>query len=221
MIPLRDVIPSRTTPWITIALIAANLVVFVRELGLYDDPEALSAFFYTWGLVPAEFSWPSAFTSMFVHSGLLHVGLNLLSLWIFGDNVEDRLGHGRFLLFYLSTGLAATLAETWANPASPIPLIGASGAIAGVMGAYVVLFPRSRVLVLLPILIIYWEIIELPAALVLGVWFAMQILGGLARPADAGGGVAFWAHAGGFVAGVILGWPLRRRERERPDWWSA
>jgi len=221
MIPLRDVIPSRTTPWITIGLVAANAVVFVRELGLYGDPNALSAFFFAWGLVPAEFSWTSAVTSMFVHSGLLHVGGNLLSLWIFGDNVEDRLGHGRFLAFYLGTGLVAALAETWANPASPIPLIGASGAIAGVMGAYVVLFPRSRVLVLVPILIIYWEILELPAALFLGVWFAVQILGGLARPLDADGGIAFWAHAGGFLAGVALGWPLRRRERERPDRWSA
>jgi membrane associated rhomboid family serine protease len=158
---------------------------------------------------------------MFVHSGLLHIGGNLLSLWIFGDNVEDRLGHGRFLAFYLAAGFAAALAETWASPGSTLPLVGASGAIAGVMGAYLVLFPRSRVLVLVPIFIVYWEVVEMPAVFFLAAWFALQVLGGLARPLAGGGGVAFWAHAGGFLAGVLLIWLLRRRERLRVEWWSG
>jgi membrane associated rhomboid family serine protease len=220
MIPLRDVIPSRTTPFVTLALIGVNALVFVRQLAFIGDQPAEIQFFYAWGLVPAEFSWTAAVTSMFVHSGLLHIGGNLLALWIFGDNVEDRLGHGRFLVFYLAAGLTAVLAETWASAGSQLPLVGASGAIAGVMGAYLVLFRRSRILVLVPIFFFYWEVIEMPALVFLGLWFALQVLGGLARPVAGAGGVAFWAHAGGFLAGVALVWVLRRRERLRVDWWS-
>ena len=220
MIPLRDVIPSRTTPVVTLALIGVNALVFVRQLAFIGDQPAGIQFFYAWGLVPAEFSWTAAVTSMFVHSGLLHIGGNLLALWIFGDNVEDRLGHGRFLAFYLAAGLTAALAETWASAGSQLPLVGASGAIAGVMGAYLVLFRRSRILVLVPIFFFYWEVIEMPALVFLGLWFALQVLGGLARPVAGAGGVAFWAHAGGFLAGVALVWVLRRRERLRVDWWS-
>jgi membrane associated rhomboid family serine protease len=219
MIPLRDVIPSRTTPWVTILLIALNALVFFYELSLPEG--ALRQLFETYGLVPAEFSWVAAFTAMFLHSGWVHAGGNLLSLWIFGDNVEDRMGHGRYLFFYLLAGLVANLAQTWAYPNSPLPLIGASGAIAGVMGAYLVMFPHSRVLVLIPI-IIFIEIIEVPAVFFLGFWFLMQLLGGVGSLAEPGatGGVAFWAHAGGFLTGLAGVALFRRRERERVEWWN-
>jgi membrane associated rhomboid family serine protease len=220
MIPLRDVIPSRTTPWVNFSLIALNVVVFVYELTLRD--RALRVFFDQHGLVPAYFSWTTAVTAMFLHSGWLHIGGNMLSLWIFGDNVEDRMGHVRYLVFYVLAGLAANLAQTWANPNSPLPLVGASGAIAGVMGAYLVLFPRSRILVLIPI-IIFFEIVEIPAVFYLGFWFFVQVLGGVGSLAGPGatGGVAFWAHAGGFLTGIASVWVFRRRERQQADWWSA
>jgi membrane associated rhomboid family serine protease len=145
----------------------------------------------------------------------------LLALWIFGDNLEDRMGHGRFLVFYLLAGLVANLAQTWASPASPFPLVGASGAIAGVMGAYLVLFPRSRVLVLVPI-IFFIDIVEVPALLFLGIWFFMQLVGGVGSLADAGaiGGVAFWAQVSGFLTGLLGVSVFRRRERVAVDWWS-
>ncbi|HUL75269.1 MAG TPA: rhomboid family intramembrane serine protease [Vicinamibacterales bacterium] len=220
MIPIRDVIPSRTTPWVTTALIGANGLVFLYELTLSD--RGLMAFFYAYGLVPARFSWSAAFTSMFLHSGWVHIGGNMLSLWIFGDNVEDRLGHGRFLVFYLLVGLIANLAQTVAGPGSTLPLVGASGAIAGVMGAYFVMFPTSRVLVLL-FLFVFVDVVEIPAVFFLGFWFLAQILGGVGRIADSSvsGGVAFWAHAGGFLSGILLVWVFRKRERQRVDWWSA
>ena len=211
MIPLRDVIPSRTTPGVTVALIAANLLVFFWQLSLSD--RELERFFMTNGLVPADFSWTTAFTSMFVHAGPAHAISNLLCLWIFGDNVEDRMGHLRFLAFYLLAGLAAALAQTWADPASTIPLVGASGAIAGVMGAYLLLFPHSRVLVLI-FLFLFIDIVEIPAVIFLGIWFVMQLLLGVGRTAaeSSGGGVAYWAHAAGFVVG-LAGAALLRRPR--------
>jgi membrane associated rhomboid family serine protease len=218
MIPLRDVIPSRTTPWVTIALIGLNVAVFIREVTL--PPDAFVPFVTTFGLVPAAFSWMSLFTSMFVHAGWLHVGSNLLCLWIFGDNVEDRMGHGRYLVFYLLAGVAAALLETLANPASPLPLVGASGAIAGVMGAYLFMFPHSRIHVLV-ILIFYIDIVEMPATIFLGLWFVLQILGGVGRvAAGATGGVAFWAHVGGFVTGAAASFLFRRPERAQAEWWS-
>jgi membrane associated rhomboid family serine protease len=220
MIPLRDVIPSRTTPWATMFLIGLNTLVFLYELSL--PAHGLRGFFETYGLVPAHFSWTTAVTAMFLHAGWFHLGGNLLSLWIFGDNVEDRMGHGRYLVFYLVAGLAANLAQTWASPGSPLPLVGASGAIAGVMGAYLVLFPRSRILVLVPI-IIFFDIIEIPAVFYLGFWFLVQILGGVGSLAGPGstGGVAFWAHAGGFLTGIAGVWVFRRRERQQADWWNG
>jgi len=220
VIPLRDVIPSRTTPVVTTALIGANVLVFLYELTLSD--RGLMAFFYAHGLVPATFSWSAALTSMFLHSGWVHIGGNMLSLWIFGDNVEDRLGHVGFLIFYLLVGLIANLAQTAAGPGSTLPLVGASGAIAGVMGAYFVMFPTSRVLVLL-FLFVFVDVVEIPAVFFLGFWFLAQILGGVGRIADSSvsGGVAFWAHAGGFLSGILLVWVFRKRERQRVDWWSA
>jgi membrane associated rhomboid family serine protease len=220
MIPLRDVIPSRTTPYVTIALIALNAVVFVYQFLLGDAVEALIIY---WGLVPAAFSWVAVFTSMFLHGGLLHFGGNMLYLWIFGDNVEDRMGHGRFLVFYLLCGTAAALAQTASSPDSLVPMVGASGAIAGVMGAYFVLYPHSRIVTLVPIFF-FIQIIEVPAIFFLGIWFVMQLLSGVGSIANAAGepagGIAFWAHAAGFLAGLSGVLVFRRRERQRVEWWN-
>ena len=217
MFPLRDVIPSSTTPGVTIGLIAANAAVFLFQLTVPVD--STETFFRLYGLVPAEFTWPTAFTSMFLHAGWMHVLGNMLFLWIFGDNVEDRMGHGRFLAFYLLAGLAASLAQTWADPTSTLPLVGASGAIAGVMGAYLVLFPRSRVLVLV-FLFLFIDVVEIPAVFFLGLWFLMQLVLGVGRTAAdlAGGGVAYWAHAAGFLAGVVGVFVFRRPQRAQ---WQA
>jgi membrane associated rhomboid family serine protease len=220
MIPLRDVIPSRTTPWVTYLILALNVVVFVFELSLSRDD--LTRFFFAHGLIPAHFSWPAAVSSMFLHDGWLHIGGNMLSLWIFGDNVEDRMGHWRFLIFYVLVGLAAVLAQTAADPASTLPLIGASGAIAGVMGAYFVTFPTSRILVLV-FLLFFVDVVEIPALLYLGFWFLLQLVEGVGRIGMSGmtGGVAFWAHAGGFLAGIATVWLFRKRERQRVEWWNT
>jgi membrane associated rhomboid family serine protease len=219
MIPIKDVIPSRTWPGVTYAIIAINLLVFAYQLSL--SPQAGEAFVYAFGLVPAEFAVAKLLTSMFVHGGFGHVFGNLLYLWIFGDNVEDRLGHGRFLLFYLLTGTVAALAQTAMEPSSPIPMVGASGAIAGVMGGYLLLYPHSRVLTLFPFPLILFEV---PAVFFLGLWFVVQFLDGLGSLAAAGGGalvggVAFWAHVMGFIAGLVLVRPMRLAEREKVEWW--
>src|SRR5882762_6040919 len=199
MIPLRDIIPSRTTPVVTISLIAVNVLVFLYELALGRGVDAFTLY---WGLVPAAFSWVTVLTSMFLHGGIMHVAGNMLYLWIFGDNVEDRMGHGRFLVFYLLCGIAAALAQTIAAPDSVVPMVGASGAIAGVMGAYFVLYPKSRIVTLVP-LFFFFQIIEVPAIFFLGIWFAMQFLSGVGSIVSAAqGGVAFWAHVAGFLAGL-------------------
>jgi len=216
VIPLRDVIPSRTTPVVTVSLIAANVTVFLYELTLGRGVEEFTRVF---GLVPADFSWFTLFTSMFLHGGLFHVGGNMLYLWIFGDNVEDRMGHGRFLAFYVLCGTAAALTQVFTSPDSTVPMVGASGAIAGVMGAYFVLYPRSRIVTLIP-LFFFFQIVEIPAIFFLGIWFVMQFLSGVGSiAASATGGVAFWAHIGGFVAGVGGVLLFRRPERQRVEWW--
>ena len=220
MIPLKDVIPSRTRPVVTTMIVAINVLVFLLQLTL--PPGDVERFIYTFGLVPAHFSVPSLFTSMFVHGGLGHVGGNLLYLWIFGDNVEDRLGHGRFVVFYLATGVVAALSQTAMDPESTVPMVGASGAIAGVMGGYFVLYPQSRVLTLFPFPVMLFEV---PAIFFLGLWFVMQFLSGLGSLASAAGqglpgGVAFWAHVMGFIAGVLLVRLMQRPERQRVEWWS-
>src|SRR5688572_240314 len=216
MIPLRDVIPSRTFPIFTIGFIVLNSVAFVFEQSL--SPTALEGFIRTYGVVPARLEVVTVLTSMFLHGGWLHFLGNMLYLWIFGDNVEDRLGHGRFVVFYLMCGAAAAVAHVLMNPNSTIPTIGASGAIAGVMGAYFVLYPNSRVLALVPLIVI-WEIIEVPAILFLGLWFLMQFFQGVgSMAAKAGietGGVAFWAHIAGFVVGMAGVFVLRKPSRTR------
>ena len=221
MIPLRDVIPSRTTPVVTIAIIAINTLVFLYQLTL--GPE-VNAFVIEYGLVPAQFSLLTLVTSMFLHGGLLHFGGNMLYLWIFGDNVEDRMGHGRFVVFYLLCGAAAALAQTYMQPSSFVPMVGASGAIAGVMGGYFVLYPRSRIVTLVPIFV-FIQLIELPAIFFLGVWFLMQFVSGVGSIAAAtggepAGGIAFWAHVAGFVAGVVAVLAFRKPERQRVEWWN-
>src|SRR5207253_3126586 len=198
MIPLRDVIPSRTTPYITITIIGLNAVAWLYELSL--PPESLKEFLAAFGVVPAYFAWPTLITSMFLHGSWSHVIGNMWYLWIFGDNVEDRVGHGRFIVFYLLCGLAAALGQVAMDPNSLLPTIGASGAIAGVMGAYFVLYPQSRVITLVTLLF-FWEVIEVPAIVLLGFWFLMQLFsaGAIAVTANTqGGGVAFAAHVAGF-----------------------
>jgi membrane associated rhomboid family serine protease len=221
MIPLRDVIPSRTTPYVTITLIALNALVFLYQFLLGERVEEFILYF---GLIPAAFSWMAVLTSMFVHGGLLHFGGNMLYLWIFGDNVEDRMGHGRYLVFYLLCGTAAALAQTITRPDSVIPMVGASGAIAGVTGAYFVLYPRSRIVTLLPFFF-FFQVVEVPAIFFLGIWFVMQLLSGVgsiaaATAGEPSGGIAFWAHVAGFVAGLSGVLVFRRPERQRVEWWN-
>jgi len=221
MIPLRDVIPSRTTPGVTITLIVLNVAIYLLQLLLTDQDR--DAFLIGFGLVPAYFSMLNVLTAMFVHGGLAHLGGNMLFLWIFGDNVEDRLGHGRFIAFYLMCGFAAAIAQTALNPNSLVPMVGASGAIAGVMGAYLVLYPHSRVLMLFPFPVFLFE---LPAVVFLAIWFLVQFLNGInqlpifERNAISGG-VAFWAHVMGFVAGLILVVFMKRPERTKVEWWDT
>jgi membrane associated rhomboid family serine protease len=221
MFPISDVIPSRTTPFVTIGLIALNALAFLYELRL--DDAGLDHLARTAGVVPVAFSAADVVTSMFLHGGWLHFLGNMLYLWIFGDNVEDRFGHVRFLLFYLACGTTAALAHVLIDPASTVPMIGASGAIAGVMGAYFVLYPHSRIVTLVPIFF-FIQIIEIPAIFFLGIWFVMQLLSGVGSIATAAGepagGIAFWAHAAGFLAGLSGVLVFRRRERQRVEWWD-
>ena len=218
MIPLRDVIPSRTTPVVTTAIIALNVLVFVYQWSL--GPRGEEAFVFTWGLIPADVHLVTMFSSMFLHGGLLHIGGNMLYLWIFGDNVEDQMGRGRFVAFYLACGVVAALTQMFVHPDSRVPMVGASGAIAGVMGAYFVMFPHSRIVTLIPF--IFLQVVEVPAMFFLPIWFLMQFfsgVGSIAQTEAATGGVAFWAHIGGFAFGVLGGFALRRPERRDPDWW--
>ncbi|MET4127154.1 rhomboid family intramembrane serine protease [Roseovarius sp. MBR-6] len=210
MFPIRDHNPSQRTPYVTYALIAANILIFIGYLPLFGDERALMRFYFDYAMIPAKVTqggvWSGIVTSMFLHGGLMHLAGNMLFLWIFGDNLEDRMGHLPYLAFYLATGIAAGLAHIFGGPLSQVPTVGASGAIAGVMGGYLLLFPRARVDILL-IFIIFFRIITIPAALVLLLWFAIQVFAGLGSNPDAGG-VAYWAHAGGFVAGIVLALPL-------------
>ena len=213
MIPLRDIIPSRTTPYITVTIIILNALAWLFELGL--PHEELAAFLQIYGVVPADFHAPTLITSMFLHGSWSHILGNMWYLWIFGDNVEDRFGHGRFIVFYLLCGIAAAVGQIAMDPASSLPTIGASGAIAGVMGAYIVLYPRSRVLVLIPLIIVF-RVVEVPAIVLLGFWFIMQLFsaGAVAVTANSagGGGVAFAAHVTGFLVGMAGVFVFRQRE---------
>jgi membrane associated rhomboid family serine protease len=226
VIPLRDANPTRRVPIITLLLIAACFVVFAYELGILADSgdEGLTRFFLQYGVVPREVTHALAVgaylspamlaivTSMFLHGGWVHILGNMLFLWIFGNNVEDRMGRIPFLVFYLVGGITAALTQVAVNPESREPLVGASGAIAAALGAYLVLYPGARILSLV-FLGFFYQLIEVPALIVLGFWFVLQLIDGLGSlgARNAQGGVAFFAHIGGFVLGVVVGFLLRAR----------
>lgn len=220
MFPIRDHNPSGRTPYVTYALLAANILIFVSYLGVMGDPRALFQFFAQWGIVPAAiqegFGIHGFFTSMFLHAGFWHLAGNMLFLWIFGDNLEDEMGHFLFLLFYLACGLGAGVIHVMSGPDSMVPTVGASGAIAGVLGGYLLLYPRAKVDVLL-ILIVFFRIFPIPAWVMLGFWFVMQLVGSFASDPDSGG-VAYWAHTGGFVIGLLLTLPVFLRRGGRGYW---
>jgi len=222
MIPLHDDNPTSSTPVITVAFIVVCVLVFLWQIG--QGPGVQEQVIYGLGMIPAVLFGKSHLdpevmrvapvatlvTSMFMHGGWLHLLGNMLYLWIFGNNVEDAMGHGRFVLFYLLCGLAAAMAQALPDPASTIPMVGASGAISGVLGAYLLLYPRARVLVLIP-LGVFTQLVRLPAIWVLGLWFGMQLLSGAASVGSRGG-VAFGAHIGGFLAGMALIPVFRQRQ---------
>ena len=226
MIPIRDENPTRRVPFVNYALIAINLLVFFWQVSLGPSSETA---FYSFALVPLDVTsgfdmgdLRSVFTSMFMHAGLMHLLGNMLYLWIFGDNVEDALGHFRYLLFYLAGGFAASLTHVFLYPSSTIPTVGASGAIAATLGAYLLLFPNRRVVTIIPFGF-FLQVARIPALIVLGFWFLLQLLEGtLALGMAQLGGVAFWAHIGGFVFGMVVGPLLRPRKwlpvNVRDDW---
>lgn len=220
MFPIRDHNPSGRTPYVTYALIAMNIAVFLSYWPFLPTDVAQAAFYDAWGLVPrrvvAGSETYTVLTSMFLHGGWMHLLGNMLFLWIFGDNMEDMFGHIGFLVFYLASGLAAAVLQIAADPASQIPMVGASGAIAGVLGGYLLMFPKARVDVLI-IIVIFFRVIAVPAWIMLGLWFAFQIVNGLAADPDMGG-VAYWAHAGGFIAGMILAVPVWLRRGGTGFW---
>jgi len=224
MIPIKDTVPRRTFPFVTFLIIAANGLVFLFELAL--SPENLDRFVHLFGLVPARYTHPSwavymglpldtywpFITNTFLHGGWLHIIANMWSLYLFGDNVEDRLGHFRFFLFYLLAGVAANAVHFVVNHDSTLPVIGASGAIAGVMAAYLRLFPLARIVTLVPVFFIPY-FFEIPAYIFMGFWFLSQVFSGTASlaMAEGAGGIAWWAHIGGFIAGFLLIKPLCSR----------
>ena len=217
MFPLYDTVRSRKFPLVNLVLIAANLLAFVYELQM--DPSTLKGFIFTWGLIPVNFLsdasivWPTLFTAMFLHGGWFHIINNLWVLFIFGDNVEASMGGFRYLLFYLLSGMAAGLLQAYILPSSTTPMIGASGAIAGVLGAYLILFPRSRIASIVPIFIIF-TLIEIPAFIYLIFWFVSQLYSGLFAVQGGGGsGIAWWAHIGGFIFGVLMVSFFARKKR--------
>ncbi|MBS4032402.1 MAG: rhomboid family intramembrane serine protease [Clostridiales bacterium] len=212
MIPLKDSPKTRTFPYVNVSIIIINIIVFIRQLAM-TNPE-LQSFVFTYGLIPqavtealtqGHFSAiiTPLLTYQFMHGGWLHIGSNMLYLWVFGDNIEDRVGHSKYLLFYLLVGSLAGFAQIAIDTGSTVPIIGASGAVAGVLGAYLVSCPRARVLALIPVFIIF-TLAEVPAVIFLGFWFILQIFSGIASIGAAGVSIAFWAHIGGFVAGLVL-----------------
>lgn len=248
LIPIHDENPTRSLSWLTLALIALNVIAFIMEPSFGSPPaprDAASAeafcrtttFFYRWGTVPREITsgnqvpfpiegcpsgievgdksiYLSLLTSMFLHGGFLHIAGNMLFLWVFGNNIEDRLGRFKYLIFYLVCGVAASLAHIYTNTQSVVPSIGASGAVAGLLGAYLVLFPHARITTIVP-LFFFLQVVRLPAVVVLGLWFVYQFFIGAAQQIGEAG-VAWMAHVGGFVTGLILIIPFGGRGRRRP-----
>src|SRR5215212_2115828 len=229
MIPLRDDNPRQTFPYVTYALIALNAIAFFWEVTRGANLEQA---IFDQAFIPARFWLPghfafdvyTIFVSMFLHGGLMHIGSNMLYLWIFGDNVEDRLGHMRYAIFYALCGVGATLAHAFFSAGSRVPAIGASGAIAGVLGAYLILYPRAQVTTIIPIFF-FITVRQIPAIIILGFWFVLQIFSGVGSlgVVEDGGGVAYFAHIGGFALGmlliVLMGGTRRRRVQPPPPWW--
>lgn len=237
MVPLRDDNPISSTPRVTYGLLILNTAIFLYQITL--SPDQLQAFFDTWAIVPAQLTasftgqlaqpgreWFTLISSQFLHGGFLHIGGNMLYLWVFGNNIEDQLGPWKFIVFYLGCGALAGLTQWWFDPHSLVPTIGASGAIAGVMGAYVLRFPRAYIVTLLPLLF-FWPTVRVPALYFLGFWFLQQALYGIASLDShinmGSDGIAYWAHSGGFLFGLVLG-PLlglmsSKRLSRRPNRW--
>ncbi len=222
MIPLKDTIPSRTFPVVNITLVVINCLVFLYELALGPG---LSPFIERYGIVPVRFfnagmisdMIAPLFSFMFLHGGWLHIISNMLYLWIFGDNVEDRMGPFGYLIFYLMCGIASGLVQLFVSPASRIPIVGASGAIAGVMGAYLLLYPYGRVVTLI-FIFFFVQVVQIPAFFFLVFWFMLQFFSGAASMAGQEGGVAWWAHVGGFLCGLLLVYPFTRRKKAARRW---
>lgn len=222
MIPIRDSNPSYTFPIVVVSLILTNVLVYLYEMGVPQGQ--MEPFFRTYGLIAREFTFAAGLkdrvvpvvTSMFLHGGLLHLLGNMWFLWIFGDNVEDRIGHGRFLLLYFVSGACAALLQVAINPYDATPIVGASGAIAGVLGAYLVMFPHASVLTIVPVFI-FLTFVNIPASIFLILWFAMQFLYGMGSFTAGAGSIAWWAHVGGFATGVVMAFliPKKRRRLEQ------
>jgi len=220
MFPIRDHNPSGRTPYVVYTLMALNILIYFTYSAAFDTDIELARFYDAYALIPAEIDSSHRLsplvTSMFMHGGIMHLAGNMLFLWIFGDNMEDEMGHLPFLAFYFACGIGAGLIHVASAPGSHVPTIGASGAIAGVMGGYLLLFPRARIDILL-ILIIFFRIFSIPAYMMLGVWLGMQFLGSLNADPNAGG-VAYWAHTGGFGVGLLLTVPLWIKRGARAFW---
>jgi membrane associated rhomboid family serine protease len=221
MLPLRDNIQSNSRPIITYIILGLNISVFIYEISLGTH---LDAFIKQFGAVPYNIfnpvglsSYLTLFTSMFMHANLMHIIGNMLFLWIFADNIEDRVGHVVFIIFYLTCGLAGTLLHSVFTPASIIPMIGASGAISGVLGAYIILFPKARISALMPFFL-FFRIVQLPSLVFLGIWFLMQFLFGISSIRATGGGVAYFAHIGGFLVGLLWALPFKFRQKKRYEY---
>lgn len=213
MFPIKDTQPSYTRPFVTMIFIVVNVLVFLYQVAL--EPYALNHFIESYALIPAHFQVSSVFTSMFMHGGWMHLLGNMWFLWIFGDNIEDTLGHGKYALFYLLCGAAAAIGQVLLSGGSTVPMVGASGAIAGVMGGYIVRFPHSRIQTLVFILF-FVTFVQVPASIMLAYWFLIQLfsgLGSIGRTQAGQGGVAWFAHVGGFIAGLILIKIMGARER--------
>lgn len=229
VIPIRDDNPTKRFPIVTVALIAINIAIFIYMLQL-PSREALFDFYQRYALIPKAIVtgmpvtansvqpvYLTLITNMFLHGDFLHIGFNMLFLWIFGNNIEDTFGRFRFILFYLLAGIGGAFLQIATNPGSTIPNLGASGAISGILAAYLILFPRARVLTVIPIIFIF-EIVRIPAIILIGFWFALQILSGLFSLGGDGGGVAYFAHIGGFVAGLVMTLLIPRRRYEKNPW---
>ena len=220
MFPIRDHNPSERIPYVTYALIVLNVLIFVSYWPIMGDPQRLSQFWDAWAMRPVEITngidTYTLLTSMFLHGGIMHLAGNMLFLYIFGDNLEDQMGHIPFLVFYLACGIGADVGQVLSDPSSGVPTVGASGAIAGVMGGYLLLFPRAKVDILV-IFIVFFKLFPVPAWVMLGLWLALQVFNGIATDTS-GGGVAHWAHAGGFVVGFILCIPLWLRRGGTGFW---